>query len=670
MTNLIAQAPAAKSGAAGFDLGQLDTKADPCADFYQYACGGWRAANPIPADQSRWGRYNEMAELNRTRLRTILEELSDPKNRHNAVEKQVGDYYAACMDEKGVEAKGASVIQPYLKRIAAVSGRKALLAVVADLHADGIGALFNFGAAPDLKNASQVIAEIDQSGISLPDRDYYLKSDPKSVERREKYLEHMNKMFTLLGETPEAAAADAKSVMEVETALAQAYMDRTLRRDPKNLDHKMARADVIKLAPNFELARYFDAIASPAFTEMNVVNPEFFKNINTALESLPLDQWKAYLRWRVLRSSANRMSSAFVEENYRFNNEYLRGTRAMEPRWKRCVASADAQIGEASGKLFVERYFGSEGKAKIRELVNNVMAALEESIRTVDWMGDATRKKAIEKLHAISTRKLGFPETYRDYSAVKVARDDYFGNSIRANRFEQKRDLAKIGKPVDKSEWGMTPPTVNAYYDPQFAEIVFPAGILQPPMFGLAFDDGYSYGAIGRVVGHELTHGFDDEGRKFDAQGNLTDWWTEADAQAFEERASCIEKQYAEYSPVNDDKTGQPMYLNGKLTLGENTADNGGVRMAYLAYMKSLEGKERKIVDGFTPEQRFFLGYAVSRCENVTDQTSRLLVVTDPHSPGKFRLIGAVTNMPEFWKAFSCKPDQPMVRGDKSCKVW
>jgi putative endopeptidase len=666
----MAQAPASRPAGSGFDLTQLDTSADPCVDFYQYACGGWRAANPIPADQSRWGRYNEMAELNRTRLRTMLEELAVAKRPRHAVEKQVGDYYAACMDEKTAETRGATVIQLYLNKIAAAADRKALVRLLAELHADGFGALFDFGASPDLKNASQVIAELDQGGISLPDRDYYLKTDPKSVERRDKYVEHVTRMFTLLGETPAEAASDAQRVLNAETALAQAYMDRTLRRDPKNLDHKMSRAAAAALAPNLELAGYFTATGAPAFLELNVANPGFFQGVNQALETLPLEDWKAYLRWRVLRSAANRLSAAFVEENYRFNSEYLRGTRAMEPRWKRCVAAVDNQLGEASGRIFVERYFGTEGKAKMRELVNNVMAALEESIRTVDWMGEETRKRAIEKLHAISTRKLGFPETWRDTSAVRVAREDYFGNSIRANRFERKRQIAKIGKPVDKSEWGMTPPTVNAYYDPQFAEIVFPAGILQPPMFGLDFDDAFSYGAIGRVVGHELTHGFDDEGRKFDAHGNLADWWTEADGKAFEERASCIERQYSEYSPVNDDKTGQPMYLNGKLTLGENTADNGGVRMAYLAYMKSLEGKERKVVDGFTPEQRFFLGYAVSRCENVTDQTSRLLVVTDPHSPGKFRLIGAVSNMPEFWKAFSCRPGQPMVRGEKACKVW
>jgi putative endopeptidase len=664
MTVLAQDQPATSSG---FDLGQLDTTANPCVDFYQYACGGWRAKNPLPADKSRYGRYDQMAERNREKLRVILEATAKPGGAKNAVEKQVGDYYAACMDEPTANRKGTAPLQPYLKRIAAIKDRAGVVDTVAWLHLHGVGALFNFGSSPDLKNANQVIANVDQGGISLPDRDYYLLD--KHAERRAKYVEHVQKMFELLGDTRDTAAASAQKVMAIETQLAKAAMDRTLRRDPKNLDHKMRTDELIASAPNFEFARYFKASGSPAFVELNNVNPEFFKQVDHVLANTPVEDWKTYLRWRVVRRSAPFLSADFVNEDYRFNSAYMRGTKEMEVRWKRCVRATDNDLGEALGKLFVERYFGPEGKQKARELVNNVMLALEQGIKDVEWMSPATKEKALYKLHKLSTKKLGFPEKYRDYSSVKITRDDYHGNAMRANAFETRRDYAKIGKPLDRSEWGMTPPTVNAYYDPQGAEIVFPAGILQPPMFDLNADDAYSYGAIGRVIGHELTHGFDDEGRKFDAEGNLTDWWTEEDSKNFEAKASCIEKQYGEYSPVNDE-SGKPVYLKGKLTLGENTADNGGVRMAMAAYMRSIDGKERRVVDGFTPEQRFFLGYAISRCENVTDQTSRLLVETDPHSPGRFRLIGPLSNMVEFQKAFSCKVGDPMVRGEKSCKVW
>jgi endothelin-converting enzyme/putative endopeptidase len=446
-------------------------------------------------------------------------------------------------------------------------------------------------------------------------------------------------------------------------------MDRTARRDPANLDHKTTHAALVAAVPHLELATYFQATGAPPFDELNDVNPAFFEAVDGLMDSIPLDQWRTYLDWRVIRWAAPRLSKPFVDEDFRFNSQYMRGVKAPEARWKTCVRQVDRDLGEASGRLFVERYFGPEGKQRMRTLVDNVVGALEGGIREVDWMSDVTRQKALAKLARIRTAKLGFPDTYRDYSPVRIDRDDFLGNAVRSARFEARRTYDKIGKPLDRTEWGMTPPTVNAYYDPQAGEIVFPAGILQPPMFDLAADDAYSYGAIGRVVGHELTHGFDDEGRKFDADGNLTDWWTPADASAFESRASCIEKQYGEYSPVND-ASGQPIHLKGKLTLGENTADNGGLRMAYRAYLKSLAHGKRTVVDGFTPEQRFFIGYGVSRCENVTDDLSRMLVDVDPHSPGRVRLIGAVSNMPEFWQAFSCKPGQPMVRGDKACRVW
>ncbi len=658
----------------GFDLAQLDRAADPCVDFYQFACGGWRAGHPLPADKARFGRYDEMSQNNQKKLAAILEEAAKPGGTLGEVGRQVGDYYAACMDEKSIESKGTAPIAPYLERVAAVKDKAGLLAVVAELHELGIPALFDFHSTPDPHDASRMVAEVDQGGLSLPDRDYYLKTDAKSVERRQKFVEYSAELFRLLGDSAENAKANADDVLKLETALATASMDRTARRDPKNLDHRTTLVDFDELAPNFRLAAFAKASGAPKFDSLNVATPDYFRQTSSAIDAIPLERWKNYLRWRIVARSAAMLPAAFVDADYRFNNGYLRGTKAIEPRWQRCVRSVDSKLGEASGKLFVEKYFGPEGKQKIREIVTNVMAELRQAIEAADWMSAATKQKALIKLGKINTAKLGFPEKYRDYSNVVVKRDDFVGNALRASAFESRRDVAKIGKPVDKSEWGMTPPTVNAYYDPQLGEIVFPAGILQPPMFDLVADDAYSYGAIGRVVGHELTHGFDDEGRKFDADGNLTDWWTDADAKAFEERASCIDRQYSEYSPVDDGngepgKPGKALHLNGKLTLGENVADNGGLRMAYAAYMKSLDGKARETVDGFTPEQRLFLGYAVSRCENVTPEYSRLLVVTDPHSPGKFRLIGAISNMPEFQSAFKCQSGQPMAP-EKRCRVW
>jgi endothelin-converting enzyme/putative endopeptidase len=659
---------AQESGVSGFDLSQLDRTADPCNDFYQFACGGWRAKNPIPPDKSRWGRYDEMQEKNRAALKTLLEKASsEPKN---TPEKQVGDFYAACMDESTVNKASAAPLAPYFKKINGIKNGKQLISVIADLHNSGIPALFEFGSNPDLKNATQVIAGFDQGGIGLPDRDYYLKADAKSVERREKYEQHVANMLRLAGESPEQAKENAKVVMQIETELAKAQMDRTARRDPKNLDHAMKRSELPGLGENFYFETYLAAAKPPKFTALNVANPDFFKQVNGTLKTHPLDHLKTYLRWHVTRRLAPRLSDAFVNENFEFNQKYLRGAKELEARWKRCVREVDESLGESTGKMYVDAYFGAEGKERFKRLVMDVMEQLKKSIQEADWMSEPTRKQALTKLAAISTAKLGFPEKYRDYSSVNIKRDDYAGNFVRAHAFEARRQLNKIGKPVDKSEWGMTTPTVNAYYDPQFAEIVFPAGILQAPMFNREGDDAYNYGAIGRVVGHELTHGFDDSGRQFDAQGNLKDWWTEADAKAFESKASCFVDQYAEYESVPA-KDGQPAAkLNGKLTLGENTADNGGLRMTYYAYEKSLEGKERKIVDGFTPEQRVFLGYAVSRCENVTEQAARLLAVVDPHSPGKFRLIGAISNMPEFAEAFKCKAGDKMVRGNKSCRVW
>ena len=653
---------------AGFDVSQLDRSADPCADFYQFSCGGWRAKNPLPSDKARYNRYEEMSEGNKNKLREILEAAAQPGADQDSVSRQAGEFYAACMDESGAEKKGKTPLDPYLKQISALSNKKAVLKTMAGLDEEGIPNLFNFSSASDLHNASMVIAELDQGGLSLPDRDFYLTTDPKSIERRQKFVEHVARMFVLIGESSADAKADAGTILNIETELAKASLDRTARRDPAKLDHKMALAELDRLAPNLYFTEYLQTTKSPRFDSLNVETPEFFSQVSVLVDRLPLEQWKTYLRWKVVRALAPMLSSDLVDEYYSFNSKYLRGAASIEPRWKRCVSAVDNHLGEASGKLFVDKYFGAEGKENIRHIVQEVLSQLEEGIRTADWMSPETKQKALVKLNKIDTAKLGFPDKYRDYSSVVIKRDDYVGNYIRASHFESQRQKAKIGKPLDRTEWEMTPPTVNAYYEPALNEIVLPAGILQPPMFDTSGDEAYNYGAIGRVIGHELTHGFDDEGRKFDGDGNLTDWWTAADAKSFDDRASCVAHQYSGYSPV-DDGNGKPLYLNGKLTLGENVADNGGLRFAYKAYFKSQEGKELKVVDGFSPEQRVFLGYAISRCENVTPELSRLLVVTDPHSPGKFRLLGPIENMAEFQSAFSCKTGQPMVP-EKRCRVW
>lgn len=666
---VLASSAIAQDGAhSGFDVSQLDRSVDPCVDFYQFSCGGWRAKHPLPPDKGRYNRYDEMAESNKNKLREILEAAPKPGTPRDSLSRQVGNYYAACIDESAAEKKGTQPLDPYFSKIAALSNKRAALALMASLDDEGIPTLFSFSSAPDLHQSSMMIAELDQGGLSLPDKDFYLTGDAKAIERRQKFSEHITRMFTLVGESLPDAKGDAETILEIETALAKATLDRTARRDPANLDHKMALAEFNRLAPNLYFNDYLQAVKTPKFEALNVGVPEYFHQASALVEKILLTQWKTYLRWKVIRQLAPMLSSGLVNEYYAFNSQYLRGAASIEPRWKRCVSAVDNQLGEASGKLFVDKHFGAAGRENVRRIVQNVLSELEEGIRTADWMSPETKRKALVKLKKVDASKLGFPDKYRDYSSIVITRDDFIANYTHASQFESRRQKAKIGKPLDRSEWEMTPPTVNAYYEPALNEIVLPAGILQPPMFDKDSDEAYSYGAIGRVIGHELTHGFDDEGRKFDGDGNLTDWWTEADAKSFDERASCVAKQYSGYSPV-DDGNGKPRYLNGRLTLGENVADNGGLRFAYTAYLKSQQGKESKVVDGFTPEQRVFLGYAISRCENVTPETSRLLIVTDPHSPAKFRLIGPIVNMPEFQSAFTCKAGQPMV-SESRCRVW
>jgi putative endopeptidase len=647
-----------------YDLGAMDKTVDPCDDFYQYACGTWRKNNPIPSDQSRWGRFNELSDYNRQFLHNILEKASANDPKRTPVLQKIGDMYQSCMDEAAVNTKGSAPLKPELDRIAAIKSKDQLVETIAYLHSLGVPAVFGFGAASDLHNASMIIANVGQGGLGLPDRDYYFDSDPKSQETRQKYLEHIANMFVLLGDDAAAAKKEAQVVMDIETKLADAAFKRVMMRDPKNRDHKMKVTELAALAPNFRFERFFATTGAPAFSEINVVPPDFFQKVNGVVDSVPLDDWKTYLRWHAVRTAAPLLSEPFVKENFSFTGQYLNGQKEMQPRWKRCVQTTDGLLGEALGKPYVDETFGPEGKQRMLKMVNALEEALGQDIQGLDWMTPETKKQAAVKLQAI-TNKIGYPDTWRDYGTVKIVRGDLLGNAQRARAFEIKRNLSKIGKPLDKKEWGMTPPTVNAYYSAANNDINFPAGILQPPFFDRDADDAVNFGGIGVVIGHELTHGFDDQGSKFDAQGNLTNWWTQADRDEFEKRTGCIADEYSSFVAVDD------VHLNGRLTLGENTADNGGLRIS-LAALRIAMAKDAKAAqekDGFTAEQRFFLGFAQVWCQNSTPESSRLLAKTDSHSPGQYRVNGTLQNSADFAKAFGCKSGQKMVSAN-ACHVW
>jgi len=648
-----------------FDKAAMDTTVNPCEDFYQYACGTWRKTHPIPADKSRYGRFDELLEYNVNVLHEILEEVSKKKDR-NELEQKVGDFYSACMDEKTVDALGAKPLQAEFDRIGKITNKQQLLDVMAHLRTRGIPTGFNFAVGPDLHDATMNIADVDQGGISLGDRDYYISDKGKHPETRSKYLEHVQKMFELLGEKPEQAAADAKAVMGVETKFAEAYMDRVARRDPRNHDHKMKTAELAQLAPAIDFQAYFNTVGIAKFDQVNVSNPEYIKKFNGYIDSISIQDWKTYLRWKVLRASAMLLSKPFVEESFRFNGQYLSGQKELEARWKRCSRLTDQNLGEALGPLYVAKAFPPDAKKRMDVLVKAVSKSMGDDIQTLEWMSAETKKAADAKL-AKFTQKIGYPEKWKDYSSVKITGNALVENVRNSAAFEVRRNYNKVNKPVDKKEWSMTPPTVNAYYSSSHNNINFPAGILQPPFFSNSIDDSVNYGAIGVVIGHEITHGFDDQGRKFDGDGNLRDWWGPKDGPEFEKRAECIANQYGNFVAVSD--PAGDVKLNGKLTLGENTADNGGLKIAYMALMEQLGADAEKPIDGFTPAQRFFIGFAQVWCENVTDQRARELALIDPHSPGKYRTIGTVQNSPEFRTAFNCKAGQPMAP-ENVCKVW
>ena len=651
------------------DVSLIDKGVDPCTDFYEYACGNWRKSNPVPGDKARWGRFDQLREVNLWTLKDILEEASQPSQVRTPIQKQVGDFYASCMDRPAIEAAGLKPIAERLAAIDAVRSKEDLLTVAGRLRRDGLGTFFTFGVGADLKDSTRTLMNVDQGGTSLPDRDYYLNDDSKSAETREQYVDHMTRMFTLAGDLPEAAAASATRVLAFETRLARAQLDRVSRRDPKNRDNRRTKEQLNALVPAVDLNAYFDAADAPGFDAVNVGWPKYFEALSTTWSDTPLDDLETYVRWRLLNASAPMLPERFERENFAFFQTHLRGIKELPARWKSCVAAVDDNLGEALGQLYVDKAFGADSKERMKDLVEALTVALEQDITQLDWMTPETKKRDLEKLHALNKSKIGYPDKWRDYSPVEVERDEYLGNVQRARRFEVEHNFDELGKPVDRTRWRMTPPTVNAYYSSQLAEIVFPAGILQPPFFDAKADEAANFGAIGAVIGHELTHGFDDSGRKFDAKGNLEDWWTPADARAFEQRAACVADQYSTYSPVNDPRTGKPAYLNGKLTLGENIGDNGGVRVAFMALMNTLEGRQRDRIDGFTPEQRFFLGFAQVWCQNVTDAESLQRILTDPHSAGRFRTNGTLSNMEEFAEAFSCRPGSAMVP-EKRCRVW
>ena len=644
-----------------FDPAAIDRSVDPCSDFYQYACGAWMKNNPIPADQASWGRFSELNERNRLILRGILEAASAAKNR-DADTQKIGDYYSACLDEKTIEAKGLKALDTEFSRIDAMKAPQDLAEVLAHLHRIGVNVLFNISSGQDFKDSTAVIANADQGGLGLPERDYYFREGKEAVATRSEYVAHLTRLLKLMGVSEAQASQQADTVMKLETAMAKASMDVTSRRDPASVYHMMTLAQFEGLSDSFAWSRYFAALKAPKLDNINVVAPDFFKAQQALLTSEPLPVWKTYLKVHLVMGQSEMLPKAIDDEVFAFNGTYLTGAKEKKARWKRCVAATDGDLGEALGKAYVEKTFGADGKARTLEMVKKIEASMSQDLDQLTWMTPATKQKAREKLAAV-TNKIGYPDQWRDYSALTIMKGDAMGNSLRANEFEFNRQLQKIGKPVDRLEWGMTPPTINAYYDPQMNNINFPAGILQPPFFDKKADDAENLGAIGAIVGHELTHGFDDEGRQFDAKGNLADWWTEADIKAFETRTDCLVNEYSAFV------VGNGVHLNGKLTLGENTADNGGLRLAYMALMNVLAGKTLPPQEGFTTDQRFFLSYGQEWCDNSTPQVEQLRAQTDPHSIARDRVNGVVSNMPEFQKAFSCPVGRPMV-SPKACRVW
>jgi putative endopeptidase len=649
------------------DLSSMDKSIDPCVNLYEYACGGWRKKNPIPADQTSWSVYGKLYQDNLNFLRGILEQAASNTSGRDAVTQKIGEFYASCIDEAGIEKSGLGPVKAELEAIERLNSVRELGPLVARLQMVTGGyrsILFRGGSDQDPDNSEQVIASLDQGGLGLPDRDYYTKEDAKSKETRDRYVQHVQKIFELLGDNAETAKKNAETLMRMETALAKASLTRVERRDPYKLKNKMKIPGLEELAPNFDWKTYYNVLQYPKIEILNVGDPTFFRQVNAALGSEPLANWKTYLRFHVADSSAQYLSARFVQENFEFYRKYLRGAKEKEPQWKRCVQFTDYMLGEALGQAYVRKVFSPELKQSTVDMVRGIEDAMAKRIQQLDWMSPETKQQALVKLAGIRN-KIGYPDRWRDYSTVRIERTEFLGNVQRTMEFEHRRQIAKIGKPVDHDEWDISPPTVDAYYNPQMNDINFPAGVLQPPLYDAKMDDAPNYGNTGGTIGHELTHGFDDEGSQFDAKGNLKNWWKEEDRKKFDERTKCVSDQYSQYVVVDE------VHINGELTKGEDVADLGGEILAYMAWGSATAGKNLQPVDGLTPEQRFFVGFAQWACANERPEDLRVRAQTDPHSPPEYRINGVVVNMPEFAKAFSCRAGQPMVKpAEKTCRVW
>ena len=652
---------------APLDKRFLDTSADPCVDFAKYSCGNFSKLYPIPADRSNFGTGALVGEHTRFELHSLLQKVEADSPSRTASEQKVGDYYASCMNTDAIEAEGLKPLQPELDRIAALKDKSGLTPLLAHFQLINVGAFFNYGEQQDFKDARKQIAAVDQGGLGLPERDYYLRTGDAAEKTRQQYVQHVAAMLKLLGESDSASTSDAQKIMQLETALAKVSMDITSQRDPKNVYHLMSVADLTALAPDIAWPSFFTDTGAPPVSELNVTNPDFFKGLHALLQSTDLDTIKTYLRWQLINGVPSVvLPKALDEEDFKFFGQQLRGQPQQQARWKRCSTATDGALGEALGQIYVKAFFSPESKARTLQMVKDIEDAMDREIDTLTWMSPETKTKAKAKLHQVAD-KIGYPDHFRDYAALKIVRGDALGNAIRSVEFENHRQIAKIGQPVDRGEWGMSPPTVDAYYNPSMNDINFPAGILQSPFYASSATDAEVYGHIGGIVGHELTHGFDDEGRKFDGNGNLADWWTDEDAKKYEAMTDCEVKEYGGFTAVDEVK------VNGQLTLGENTADNGGLRLALMAFQADAKRKgidlNAKDASGFTPLQQFFLAHGQNWCGDDRPEQVRLQVQTDPHSPRKFRIIGVIENMPEFGKAFGCKPGQPMMPVN-SCRVW
>ncbi len=660
-TAVLAQQPAQK----GIELADMDRNVEACSDFFEFSNGAWRAINPIPPSMVRWSRRWQAGEEAKDQLKGLLDEAAAVKNPpKGSIDQLIGDFYGACMNEAERNRLGVKPLDPLFARIAAMKTPADVERMITRFQELSIPVPFAVAGGSDNHNPTDVIAQIFASGLSLPDRDYYVKTDKRFVEAREKYVAHVETMFRLAGSTEAQAKAAAATVMRMETALAQASLDNVALRDPKATDHKTTMAALQKMTPRFDWTASFKALGI-APGDVNVAEPKFLEEVNTQLGSVSLDDWKTYLKWHLLDSAAPSLSDALVQEDWAFNGAYLNGAKELKPRWKRCAESTDNLLGEALGKKYVEKYFPPEAKARMQELVKNLLLAMGQTIEGLDWMSAETKKKALEKLSTFNP-KIGYPDKWKDYSKIPVTRSSYWDDVVAARKFNVEDNLATIGKPVDRGRWGMTPPTSNAYYNPLLNEIVFPAGILQPPAFSMSANDAVNYGAIGVVIGHEISHGFDDQGAQFDAQGRLQNWWTDEDLKKFQEKTACVVNQFDHYEV----EPGVPE--RGKLVVGESIGDLAGARIAYRAFQISQKGKPPlPTIDGFTPDQQFFIAWGQFRGDAIRPEAARTMAQGDPHPIGKFRVIGPLSNLPEFQKAFGCKPGSPMVRADaERCDVW